>query len=178
MTLSRTGDLAADRETAAVMTEEQFLLLYHRTARPLRAYLLRSCRNVALADDLLQEAYLRVLRAELPGEMPEDHQRNYLYRTATNLMRDHFRRPGSEPIEDARETASNASEPDGIDRMLELLEPREREMLWLAHVERFSHEELGRTFGVKPQSVKTMLYRTRQKFADILRRKGWIPKTD
>ncbi len=177
MTLVRADGLEEEAGGTVSMSEDQFLLLYHRTARPLRAYLLRMSRDPALADDLLQEAYLRMLRADLPVQMPEEHQRNYLYRIATNLLRDHLRKPRAEPLDTAAPPAVEAGMPDEIARMLAFLEPREREMMWLAYVERFSHEEIGHAVGANPRSVRTMLYRARHKLAAILRRKGWNPKT-
>ena len=85
---AQVADLAG---RAVTMDEAAFHHLYDRTARPLRAYLMRSCGDLALADDLLQEAYLRMLRSGFEGE-DDDHRKNYLYRIATNLLRDHFRR--------------------------------------------------------------------------------------
>jgi DNA-directed RNA polymerase specialized sigma24 family protein len=73
------------------MQEETFRLFYNRTARPLRAYLAATLHDRSLADDLLQEAFLRFLQADLPVSMEDEHRKNYLFRIATNLMRDHFR---------------------------------------------------------------------------------------
>jgi RNA polymerase sigma factor (sigma-70 family) len=99
MALSLPRMQAADLVGRAVtMDEAAFRHLYDRTARPLRAYLMRSCGDLALADDLLQEAYLRMLRSGFEGE-DDDHRKNYLYRIATNLLRDHFRRKRPETDE-------------------------------------------------------------------------------
>ena len=96
MALSLPQTQATDLPGRAVtMDEAAFRHLYQRTARPLRAYLIRSCGDLALADDLLQEAYLRMLRSGFEGE-DDDHRKNYIYRIATNLLRDHFRR--SKPV--------------------------------------------------------------------------------
>ena len=56
------------------------------------AYIARATNDPAAADDLLQEAYFRFLRSKALFES-DDHRRNYLFRIATNLIRDRYRRP-------------------------------------------------------------------------------------
>src|SRR6266481_3281036 len=65
-------DWAARDETAAEaprsaqpMDAAAFQVFYAKTAPGLRAYIRRASGNEALADDILQEAYLRFLRADL-----------------------------------------------------------------------------------------------------------------
>src|SRR5262245_21445963 len=83
-------------DVAFEMDEEAFRAFYDRTARALWAYLSRATGDPHLADDLLQETYYRFRRARvaLDGDV---HRRNYLFRIATNLMRDGYRRAGSRP---------------------------------------------------------------------------------
>jgi RNA polymerase sigma-70 factor (ECF subfamily) len=77
--------------------EERFRLFYERTARPLRAYLLRALCDISKADDLLQESYLRLLRAKLPVNMEDEHRKNYLFRIATNLLNNEHGRTVTQP---------------------------------------------------------------------------------
>jgi RNA polymerase sigma-70 factor (ECF subfamily) len=50
------------------------------------------CGDSDLADDLLQETYLAILRAPRLPDFPDDrHLRNYLVGAALNKLRDHFR---------------------------------------------------------------------------------------
>ena len=74
------------------MDEETFRGFYTRTSGMLWAYLARATNDAAAADDLLQESYYRLLRATTTFES-DDHRKNYLFRIATNLIRDRFRRP-------------------------------------------------------------------------------------
>jgi RNA polymerase sigma-70 factor (ECF subfamily) len=162
---------------AATMDEAAFHRLYHRTARPLRAYLIRACGDLALADDLLQEAYLRFLRS---GFEDEDHRKNYLFRIATNAMRDHFRRkrPETDEVPD-RDGAPGHDDAvhlrsDVGDAMSEL-SANDRQMLWLAYVEGSSHEEIATALGLRAASIRSMLFRARRRLAEKLQEKGLHP---
>jgi RNA polymerase sigma-70 factor (ECF subfamily) len=168
------GVLPKVAANAAVrMDEETFRLFYERTARTLRGYLIRMLNNTATADDLLQESYLRLLKADLPAAASDEHLKNYLFRIATNLIKDQktFRHETALP-ENA--IAATAEPDDGdVTHMLAGLKPTQRELLWLAYVERFNHVEIARMLGLKPQSIRPMLSRARQALAEILRRGGF-----
>src|SRR2546425_5420232 len=99
--LEQLGAAEAEAEDIFQMDEDAFRVFYDRTARPVWAYLSRMTGDARLADDLLQEAYYRFLRARVTHES-DAHRRNYLFRIATNLVRDEHRRPRvvSAPIAD------------------------------------------------------------------------------
>jgi RNA polymerase sigma-70 factor (ECF subfamily) len=167
---------------ACGLDEEQFRAFHAKTARPLRAYLVRLCRDRALADDVLQDAYLRFLSARLPPESDDARRRNYLYRIATNLLRDHFRRRKARGDADWPEAIDEIAADDraaeqfatgrDVTRELDRLKPKERQMLWLAYVERFSHKEIAEIVGFTPGSVRPLLFRAKQKLAGLLRKRG------
>ncbi|MBE7542080.1 MAG: RNA polymerase sigma factor [Bryobacteraceae bacterium] len=166
-------ELAMARPERLSMTESEFREFYAFTAGPVKSFLVRTTGNAATADDLLQESYYRFLRAELP-EMDRAGQKNYLFRIATNLVRDHFRRNRHTdvPLEDH----GAASHSSGIDAAADVrkalagIEPRERELVWLAYVEGASHREIASITGLKEASIRPLLYRVRQKLAAFLRR--------
>src|SRR5438552_11934951 len=79
------------------MDEERFRAFYERTSRPLWAYLSRLTGDRTAADDLVQESYYRLLRVKLP-EVSEAQLKNYLFRIATNLVRDEWRKRKIQPI--------------------------------------------------------------------------------
>ena len=176
---TQTTDLAG---RAVTMDEAAFRHLYDRTARPLRAYLMRSCGDLALADDLLQEAYLRMLRSGFEGE-DDDHRKNYLYRIATNLLRDHFRRkrPESDEVPERDESPGHDQaihmRSDVGGAMAELV-PRDRQMLWLAYVEGASHQEIAKALGLRTASIRSMLFRARQRLAKQLQMRGLRPELE
>ncbi len=184
MTLSEVDGLAL--ETAAPcemhMTEEAFRAFYDRTARPLWAYLARATGAPHAADDLLQESYYRLLRSSMTFE-DDTHRRNYLFRIATNLVRDRHRRPDREvalPDEAAGEslatddgTARRFAARQDVTRALDALRPRDRDLLWLAYTQGLSHAEMAQALGVKAGSVKLLLFRARARLAARMRDLGW-----
>lgn len=174
MTLTDVERLVAfeEAERTFQMDEEAFRAFYELTARPLWAYLARTTGDSRLADDLLQEAYYRFLRAHAAFES-DDHRRRYLFRIATNLVRDHHRRPRLERVEtepaaaDSRTAERTAARID-VTRAMERLKPRERSLLWLAYAQGWSHEEIAASLGLKTASLKCLLHRARRRLLGLL----------
>ncbi len=129
------------------MDNEAFAGFYERSARPLWAYLARVSGDPALADDLLQESYVRFLCAAHPTD-GEVAARRYLFRIASNLMKDHWRRPKTSSIDEVQDErlyvpdrSAQADSAAMLGPALEQMRPRERQLLWLAYAEGYSHHE-------------------------------------
>ena len=128
--------------------------------------------NGADADDIVQESFLRLLRAA-PKSEEDDQQRRYLYRVASNLVVDRWRgqqRAGRNDLP-ANTANSDARDPD-VARTFAMLNPRERALLWLAYVEEESHGDIAASLGVGASSVKVMLFRAKRRLRDLLQAKG------
>ncbi len=170
---------ANDATAEFVMDEETFRAFYERTARGVWAYLARITGDRQLADELLQEAFYRFLRAA-GHHASEAHRRNSLYKIASNLAKDARRRQAVRPFADVasdeieRVPAKNGAMPtEGLtdfSRAMAGLKPRERAMLWLAYAEGASHREIAATLGLGEGSMKTLLFRARRKLALLLKR--------
>jgi RNA polymerase sigma-70 factor (ECF subfamily) len=168
-----------DAERTFLMTEEAFRAFYELTARPVWAYLARITGDARLADDLLQEAYYRFLRTRAEFES-DDHRRNYLFRIATNLVRDHRRRSGHqerhlidssvhlEGISGGPQESERAVRRLDLARAMERLKPRERSLLWLAYAQGCTHDEIAGVLGVKKASLKALLFRARKRLVGLL----------
>lgn len=154
------------------MGEASFRLFYEQSAPRLFAYLLRVSMDRALAEDILQEAFCRFLSGKLP-EMNESSQQSYLFRIATNLLRDRWRRRKESVMPENLPEPSSG--PPQIDRHLELrqafhqLKVRERQLLWLAYVEGSNHKEIAEVTGLRHGSVRLLLFRARRKLANLIR---------
>lgn len=175
--VARARDLGVG-ETAPAMTDEQaFEAFYRETAAALRRYVVRVLGDPALADDIVQESYLRVLRAR-PATEAREPLRGFLFRVASNLIVDHWRRQRRERgAPDARAAWASAPGPDvpqqiDLARVFDQLRPEERVMMWLAYVEGADHREIAGALGVRRGSVRVMLHRTRRKLARLLDQLG------
>jgi RNA polymerase sigma-70 factor (ECF subfamily) len=154
------------------MDRDEFARFYEQTARGLWAYLARVSGDPGLADDLCQEAFLRLLRSRLPDSADDAHRRNYLYRIATNLLRDRARSPGRETqLPETAALASAAGEDTACDvrAAFSKLRQREREILWLAYVEGATHAEIACVTGYTRMSIRPLLSRARRRLAAMLK---------
>jgi len=101
--------------------------------------------------------------------------RRYLFRIGSNLLHDHWRRPRTESIEEtAEQHFSTESDAVGSDARMELgpalnqLRPRDRQILWLAYAEGYSHREIAEVAGLASASVRLLLFRARRRVAKLL----------
>jgi RNA polymerase sigma-70 factor, ECF subfamily len=177
--IERLDDARDSIDVTFEMDEDAFRSFYDRTARPVWAYLSRTTGDNRLADDLLQEAYYRFLRAGGTFDN-ETHRRHYLFRIAVNLVHDHRRRPRFDRLpaaderhhpqsESGEEAAGRAARRIDLARAMARLTSRERDLLWLAYAQGSSHEEIAVSLGLKTTSVKSLLFRARRRLAALLR---------
>lgn len=166
MTTSRT-----DERT----TQPDFEAFYLRTARTLHGYLCRISRDPATADEVLQEAYIRVINHPVTEELP---CKAYLYKTATNILRDRWRKQKRERkwwelAQISEAVHHDLSLPVDMAAVLDRLSAQEQAVLWLAHVEELSHKEIGAILNVKEKSVKVLVFRAREKARGLLEKAGF-----
>jgi RNA polymerase sigma-70 factor (ECF subfamily) len=155
---------------------EAFDELYRLGAPRVRAFLVRICADVALADDLTQEAFLRVHRARATfvahaAAIP------WMLTIARNTFRDHARRErvrrthqasAAEEHDDGQSAASSHSGDRAViaRQMLELaqqallrLPVRQREAFVLLRFEGLSLDEAAQVLGTTEAAVKIMVHR-------------------
>src|SRR6185436_18073233 len=153
-------------------TELSFGEFYRRHARALWSYVYRVNGNAADADDIVQDAFCRVLSAELP-DLPDEDRRRYLFRVAGNLMTDRWRRTQREQSWLARLRPPPPEPPpaghdESVARTFAALKPRERALLWLAYVEQQDHQQIAESLSLAHGSVKVLLSRARSRLRDLL----------
>ncbi|HXG58371.1 MAG TPA: sigma-70 family RNA polymerase sigma factor [Thermoanaerobaculia bacterium] len=176
-------DDAARRTPGRPLDDGLFEAFYRATAAKLWAYLHRLTGDAAATDDLLQKSYIRFLRTSAVFESDE-HMRRYLFRVATNVAFDHLRESSRRrEVRLGDDGAAHDVFPDGdlrrdLMRAFGELKPRDRALLWLAHVEGSTHEEIAAALGVGPKSVRVLLFRARKKLESLLKGRGLAPEAE
>ncbi len=155
--------------TRALVEAPEFARLYDAHSGAILAYLAAVTARRDVAEDILQETFVRLLTRPIPS-MDSAATRRYLFRIATNLLRDRWRSGDAIPYADPIEH----SESPALDTQLHVraalgrLKPRERELLWLAYVEGMDHTEIAAATGLQRLSVRILLFRARKNAAQLL----------
>jgi RNA polymerase sigma factor (sigma-70 family) len=168
-----------DPETARWFTEH-----IHGHEAMLRAWLLRSFGPSLDVDEVVQEAFLRVLRAHAAGELQAP--KAFLFATARNLALDHFRRHHVSRTDSLVEADfSNVlddhdSIPENVARHQELallteaiqsLPERCRQVMTLRIVYGLTQRVIGEKLGISDRTVAAQLAIGTKKCTDHLLRR-------
>lgn len=133
----------------------------------LTRYLRRRLPGRIDPEDLAQEVYVRLLRAEKLEQIQEPQA--YLYRVASNVAAEwRMRAVHSKPHSDAElETLVAAATPESLlddeqfstqlDAALQTMTPMVRAVIYLKLREDMSHEEIAEHLGITPRRVRRML---------------------
>ena len=149
--------------------------LYRRQAKPLRLYVRRVLRGNAEADDIVQEAFVRLWRAFEHGEI--HNPRAVLFKTARNLALNHIRNDRVRNSDAARagaddslnremktaEEAMIASEEAAACRVLmEALPVRCREAFVLRVVDELSYKEMAKEMHLSVSTIEKHIGKGKQ----------------
>jgi len=159
-----------------------FQALYERHHRALFNFLLRFLADRATAEDLLQEAFLRVyLHRET--YRPTAAFRTWLFTIARNLALDHLRRRGivQERVGEAERVRTTPDPAPGplrrveageelrrLEDALRRLPPGQREVLLLSRYAGLSHAEIAEVTESSPEAVRVALHRALRRLRDSL----------
>jgi len=133
--------------------------------------------NVNDAEDVAQEAFLRILRAA-PRYRPTAAFRTYLYRIITRLCRDHRRKAAPSSCSDLDTEPSQGpsleagavarEERLAVQAALASLPVKQREAVVLRYYESLTYDEIGAVMGVSRKGVERLLARGRAALGALL----------
>ena len=161
MLRTKNGDRAAFEE------------LYSLYQKPLLNYLYRICWNRALAEDLLQETFLRLWRAA-PGYQPVAKVSTYLFRIAHNLSLNEAARHGGKTWKGVEKEATqedfDRQEVDNaVRKAVETLPPGERACLMLSEYSGFKYSEIAEILEIPVGTVKSRMFNAVQRLKETLK---------
>jgi len=169
-------DASVDTQSA----REETIRAYQSHAGVLLAYAHRLTRDDALAQDAVQETFLRLFLALMQGEEIQ-HARAWLHRVAHNYICDALRSATvrtAVPLEDAAEdTLRDERDMPGMNRATDWIEaaklalaPREWQCVQL-RAEGFDYSEIATELEIRPGTVGSLLHRATEKLRIGLQKK-------
>jgi RNA polymerase sigma-70 factor, ECF subfamily len=140
----------------------------------LYGFALSLCRDPVVAEDLVQETYLRALKARKKAD-PGDNVRSWLFTILHNVWRNEVRRRRPDSLDDNPETAIALASPEPDPQaVLDRLQSQNRlrgaiaalpapfqQALVLRCVEGFSYKEMAEIVGCPAGTVMSRLARAR-----------------
>jgi RNA polymerase sigma-70 factor (ECF subfamily) len=142
----------------------------------LLAFLHSKVKDHALAEDIVQESFAKLSRLCGRGDSCSSPQA-LLFRIASNLAADHFRRPharahvvGLEEAELSPTTRPRLDKEylDCFGALLETLPEPYRTAVILADIKQMPHKEIAAALGISVSGVKSRVQRGRAKLRDLL----------
>lgn len=158
-------------------TVEAYGSLYVRHVRAARNLALQLAKSSTDADDLVSDAFAKVLTSLRAGSGPESAFRPYLLTTVRHTAYDRFKQqrrfelsddlealPGVERATSLpfRDTAVAGLERELITKAFASLPERWQNVLWHTAIENRSPDELAPTFGLTSNGVAALAYRARE----------------
>lgn len=163
-------DISAASEDAAARA-------YAECFRELAGFLRRLCGDASVAEDIAQEAGLKLIG--LARRERVDDPRAFLFHVAANLARNHMRhrlivagyvdaQAEPDPAVGADHVAQAREELAAVAQAIEAMPPRPRDVLLLARVEGLTNKEIAARLGLAPKTVENHLTRALKELS------GWL----
>jgi RNA polymerase sigma-70 factor, ECF subfamily len=160
-----------------------FETVYTATSAKLYGIILRILRRRDLADEIMQEVYVKIWDRAADFDATRASPITWLSTIARNRALDELRKRQPVSIEDTPEALDVASgEPhplaaleqsQDVQRLmacLDKLDPKRREIVMLAYLQGASREELSQKFGHPVATIKTWLHRSLVQLKECLSR--------
>ena len=158
-----------------------FWKIYDEYYGPVRKFILAYVRDEWVADDLIQETFVRIQK-NLKGVRDHSKISSWIFRIAHNLCHDHFRQSkrstlGQRNIQKEIVTLREAVVQKELEQQqmgecvqdkMDLLPPDYRTVLILSDIMAFNQKEIAEILGISVSNVKVRIHRARKKMRAIL----------
>ena len=152
--------------------------LFERHHRPVFHFLSRTTGDAALAEDLVQEVFVRILKYRHTYDVTSRFD-TWLFRIARNARADHFRKQGPrvESVEAALEVATDDPGParllerqidrEQLERALRQLDDEPRDLLVLARYQGMPYDRIAEALGIEVGAVKVRVHRAMKQLRSL-----------
>jgi len=152
--------------------------IYDLYSPRLYRYAMRLLGDSNTAEDCVSETFSRFLKALQAGRGPRDYLQAYLFRTAHNLVVDHYRRHAEHPTEELDEdlsTFETAEEAAGrtlrqrrVREALRQLTEDQQQVVALKFLEGWENEEIARALRKPIGAIKSLQHRALAQLQKLL----------
>lgn len=168
LVLYANGDAAAARVLSLRLTPKTYGLAY------------RMLGDAAEAEDLAQEAMLRLWRIAPDWRSGEAQVSTWLYRVVSNLATDRLRQrkrrgPQLDEIAEpesgapsAAETMQDRARSDALQKALNTLPERQKQAVILRHIEELANPEIAQVMDITTEAVESLTARGKRALAAAL----------
>lgn len=149
--------------------------LWLRFADNLRRFIVSRVKDDALADDLLQETFIRI-HSKVDELRDETRVQAWVYQIARNIIADYYRKSSPETITQVPEVAAEEQESDeamtttirDMVLFMEELPDQDCQALCQVEFEGVSIKEYAQNAGISYTAAKSRVSRARYKLSDLL----------
>lgn len=156
--------------------------IIHAYKTPLYATILRMTNNQQLAQDLVQEAFIKIY--EQLANYKEGSFKSWLYRVAINHCIDELRKKHyqfkNEPLQEGQLVETTHPEviylkkesERQLEQLLNELPEQERMILLLRYSNELSYEQIAELLKISLSDVRNKLHRSKKKMREKIRKRG------
>ena len=159
-----------DRSAAQQLTERLMPKIYSHAYYRLG--------NIADAEDVTQEAFLKLWKIAPNWKYDKAQVSTWLYRVVYNLCKDRYRRATLENLSSAQEVTDGTQSPtDNIDAQyrqkalydaMSILPENQRLAIQLRHIDELSNPEIAEIMELSIEAVESLTARGKRKLIEIL----------
>ena len=159
-----------DRQAAQQLTERLMPKIY--------AHAYHRLGNIADAEDVTQEAFLKLWKFAPKWKQDRAQVSTWLYRVVSNLCKDRYRRATLENLGNAQEPIDGTqSAPDKIDEQyrqkalydaMSMLQENQRLAVQLRHIDELTNPQIAEIMELSVEAVESLTARGKRKLIEIL----------
>lgn len=164
------------------MDKEILKMLYEKYRREIYLYLFSLCHSRELAEDLMQETFLKAILS-----LPDDHgnMRAWMYMVARNLYFNHVKREKKycsleESVQSGNRETAGLPEKMILDEQkrflyqaMDKLNNPYKEVLLMQYFGGLSQKEIAAVLHMTPENVRIISYRAKKKIREYMEVSGY-----